>query len=158
MKNIKKYWLKISVLLLAVSVLVPAAAFAETIDIQGATCAGSNGRIQTSPSPNACKNINKDATGTANSIAADVVNILSSVVGVLAVIMIIYAGFRYVSSAGSDEAVKGAKNTILYAVIGLVVVALAQLIVHFVIHTASAPAQSCKHHKVQNGPNKGDKC
>jgi hypothetical protein len=47
--------------------------------------------------------------------------------------MIIYAGFRYVSSGGNDDAVKGAKNTILYAIIGLVIVALAQIIVHFVL-------------------------
>jgi hypothetical protein len=62
-----------------------------------------------------------------------VVNILSSLVGVLAVIMIIIAGFRYVTSGGNNEAVGKAKNTILYAVIGLVVVASAQLIVRFVL-------------------------
>jgi hypothetical protein len=147
MKNIKKYWLKISLLLLATPLLFAANALAATpppppttIDIQGSTCAGSNGSITADPGSKSCKKINESATNTANSIVADTVNLLSAIVGVLAVIMIIYAGFRYVTSGGSDEAVKGAKNTILYAIIGLVVVALAQIIVHFVIHTASAPA------------------
>ncbi len=63
-----------------------------------------------------------------------IVNILSAVVGVIAVVMIIIAGLRYASSAGDPEAAKGAKNTILYAVIGLAIAAVAQVIVHFVLH------------------------
>jgi hypothetical protein len=56
--------------------------------------------------------------------------------------MIIYAGFRYVTSGGREDAVKGAKNTILYAIIGLVVVALSQIIVHYVLsQTADATTQ-----------------
>jgi hypothetical protein len=47
--------------------------------------------------------------------------------------MIIVGGLRYVTSGGSDASVTGAKNTILYAVIGLVIVALAQVLVHFVL-------------------------
>jgi hypothetical protein len=51
----------------------------------------------------------------------------------LAVIMLIFAGFRYVTSAGNTETIGKAKNTILFAIIGLVIVAFAQLIVHFVL-------------------------
>jgi hypothetical protein len=47
--------------------------------------------------------------------------------------MIIIGGFRYVVSGGDSAGVEGAKNTILYAVIGLVVALLAQAIVVFVI-------------------------
>jgi hypothetical protein len=50
--------------------------------------------------------------------------------------MIIYGGFRYVTSGGNDASVSGAKNTIIYALIGLVIVALAQVIVHFVLAKA----------------------
>ncbi len=66
-----------------------------------------------------------------------VINVLSILVGAIAVIMIIFGGFRYVTSGGSDSAVSSAKNTILYAVIGLVVVALAQVIVHFVLNNVA---------------------
>ena len=47
--------------------------------------------------------------------------------------MIIVGGFRYITSGGNDTSVTSAKNTILYAIIGLVVVALAQLIVRFTL-------------------------
>jgi amino acid transporter len=63
-----------------------------------------------------------------------IVNTLSLFAGAIAVIMIIIGGFRYITSGGKEEGVKSAKNTILYAIIGLVVVGLAQIIVHFVLN------------------------
>lgn len=62
-----------------------------------------------------------------------VINILSVIVGVIAVIMVIVGGLKYITSSGEPGNVTSAKNTILYAVIGLVVVALAQIIVRFVL-------------------------
>ena len=53
--------------------------------------------------------------------------------------MIIYGGFRYITSGGSSEGVGAAKSTLIYAIIGLIIVALAQLIVQFVL-TQSATA------------------
>lgn len=70
---------------------------------------------------------------TVQSTIALVINILSIVVGVIAVIMIIIGGLRYITSGGDSNNTKGAKDTILYAIIGLVVVALAQGIVRFVL-------------------------
>lgn len=72
------------------------------------------------------------------SIAVTVVNILSVVVGVVAIIMIIYGGFRYITSGGESGNVSGAKNTLLFAIVGLVIVALAQVIVHWVIGTSAS--------------------
>lgn len=66
-----------------------------------------------------------------------VVNILSMVVGVIAVIMIIIGGLKYITSSGDSGNVSSAKNTILYAIVGLVVVALAQVIVRFVLNKVS---------------------
>ncbi len=77
---------------------------------------------------------------TANSFIAKIINIFSLVVGVAAVIMIIFGGFKYITSGGNDQSVSGAKNTILYAIIGLVIVALAQFIVKFVLERATAAA------------------
>jgi Type IV secretion system pilin len=62
-----------------------------------------------------------------------VLNILSFVVGFIAVIMIIIAGVKYVTSQGDSNAIGAAKNTIIYAVVGLVVVAFAQAIVQFTL-------------------------
>jgi hypothetical protein len=66
-------------------------------------------------------------------IAKDAVDIFSIIVGVAAVIMIIYGGFRYITSGGDSGKVGNAKNTLVYAIVGLVIVALAQLIVHYVL-------------------------
>lgn len=76
-----------------------------------------------------------DPSGSASvdSTVASVINILSMVVGVVAVIMIIVGGIKYVTSQGESAGVASAKNTIIYAVVGLIVVALAQLIVRFVV-------------------------
>lgn len=62
-----------------------------------------------------------------------IVNIFSIIVGIVAVIMIIYGGFKYITSGGDSGNITGAKNTIIYAIIGLVVVALAQFLVQFVL-------------------------
>jgi hypothetical protein len=72
-------------------------------------------------------------------ILTDIVNIFSVVVGIIAVIMIIVGGFRYITGGGSGD-VSGAKNTIIYALIGLVIVALAQVLVHFVLFRATTAA------------------
>ncbi len=89
--------------------------------------------MQFTENPGQCNLASNDATDKINRIIHTIVNLLSAVVGVVAVIMIIVGGFRYITSGGNDTSVTSAKNTILYAIIGLVVVALAQLIVRFTL-------------------------
>lgn len=62
-----------------------------------------------------------------------VINILLFIVGVVAVIVIIIGGLRYVISSGDQNQITTAKNTILYAVIGLVVAIMAYAIVNWVV-------------------------
>lgn len=66
-----------------------------------------------------------------------VINVLSLIVGVAAVIMIIIGGLKYILSQGEGSNTASAKNTIMYALIGLVIVALAQIIVRFVLSRAT---------------------
>ena len=66
-----------------------------------------------------------------------VVNVILFVLGAAAVIMIIIGGFRYVVSGGDSSSVTAAKNTILYAVIGLVIAVLAYAIVNFVVKSVA---------------------
>jgi hypothetical protein len=73
------------------------------------------------------------AGGDVTNVIASVVTLLSFVVGIAAVIMIIIAGFKYITSGGESSSVAGAKNTLIYAIVGLLIVALAQFIVHFVL-------------------------
>ena len=117
---------------LAVPAAVPAIVAAEDQIRQGLT-AGSC--LQADPTADCDIG---DATGTIDNIITTVINIFSLVVGVVSVIMIIIGGLKYITSGGDSGNVTGAKNTILYAVVGLVVVALAQIIVQFVL-TQTAP-------------------
>lgn len=64
---------------------------------------------------------------------ANVVNTMIFVAGIVAVVAIIIGGLRYILSQGNEKAIEGAKNTILYAVIGLIVAVLAYAIVNFVL-------------------------
>lgn len=67
------------------------------------------------------------------AVLKTVINIFSMIVGVVAVIMIIISGLKYITSMGDSTSTASAKNTLLYAVIGLVIVAMAQVIVRFVL-------------------------
>lgn len=70
---------------------------------------------------------------TVNDLIKQIIQVLSVIIGVTAVIMIMVGGFKYITSAGDSNNISSAKNTIIYALVGLVVVALAQLIVKFVL-------------------------
>ena len=67
------------------------------------------------------------------STAGRVVNVLLYIIGILAVVMIIFGGIMYTTSAGDQAKVTKAKNIILYGLVGLVVAVLAYAIVNFVL-------------------------
>ena len=79
----------------------------------------------------------KKLTGS-NGIFQQIVNILLFITGAIAVIVIVIGGIKYVLSSGDSNQITSAKNTILYAVIGLVVAILAYAIVNFVIDKIGA--------------------
>lgn len=62
-----------------------------------------------------------------------ITNVLLFVLGAISVIMIIIGGLRYVVSGGNSTAVTAAKNTILYAIVGVIVALLAYAIINFVL-------------------------
>jgi len=107
-----------------------------TTNINGNLCQGSDFNL-TSNGTNNCNNSSGGDTSISHLIKT-IVNIVSIIVGAVAVLMIIVGGFRYVTSGGSAEGTKAARQTIVYAIIGLVVVALAQIIVHFVLNNVNA--------------------
>ena len=77
-----------------------------------------------------CKSAKDD---DASKLIKSVINILLYVLGTIAVIMIVVGGIRYTLSNGNASEITGAKNTILYSIVGLVVAMLAWSIVNFVI-------------------------
>lgn len=68
---------------------------------------------------------------------ANVVNLISILAGIIAVIVIIVTGIRFITSGGDASGVAAAKSGLIYALVGLVIVALAQFIVHFVLGRAA---------------------
>jgi len=66
-------------------------------------------------------------------IFTTIINVVLFVIGAISVVMLIFGGVRYTISGGESKAVESAKNTILYAIIGLVIAILAFAIVNFVI-------------------------
>lgn len=78
-------------------------------------------------------------TDTVGSAARMITNTIMYIAGALAVIMIVVGGIQYVTSNGDGNKITAAKNTIMYAVIGLVVAIVAYAIVNYVIVNLSAP-------------------
>jgi hypothetical protein len=139
-QKIQKYAMMLATALLLIAPsIIPAGASAQA-------CGGDNtvvGSVTTGiqdASGNGNGNLGCDTGTTDNStiasLAKKVINIISLIVGAAAVLFIIYGGFRYITSGGDSGNVSNAKNTIIYALVGLIIVALAQFLVHYVINTA----------------------
>ncbi|MBC7564971.1 hypothetical protein H7100_01930 [Candidatus Saccharibacteria bacterium] len=69
----------------------------------------------------------------AGGVISTITNVLLFIVGALSVIMLIIGGLRYVISAGNSTAVTAAKNTVLYAIVGLVISFLAFAVINYII-------------------------
>jgi hypothetical protein len=76
----------------------------------------------------------------ASGIFTTVTNTLLFIVGAISVIMIIIGGLRYITSGGNTANVTSAKNTVLYAVVGIVVSLFAYAIINFVLSSFSTDA------------------
>ncbi len=145
MGNISKLyneWFSQRILMVFVGVLLAVFAFiafsqttnAQTVNIGQSLCAGANLDYSAINNPGACGTAQIESSGMQlNSLVTSVISLLSWAIGVVAVFMIIVGGFKYITSGGDTTGVTAAKNTILYAIIGLVIVALAQVIVKFIL-------------------------
>lgn len=125
MKNVLKSLIIASFLAIGVGLVntgVSVAASAKDSVCQGIGIGG--GSTDCSEDPN--------APGVSSSVTR-AIDIFSWIAGIAAVIVVIVGGFKYITSAGDSNGVSSAKNTIMYALIGLVIVAFAQVIVKFVV-------------------------
>lgn len=84
-----------------------------------------------------CKNVNENKSTDRilgpEGLVTQITQTIIYITGAISVIMIVIGGLKYVFSAGDSAGVQSAKNTILYAIIGLVVTLFAQVIVSFVL-------------------------
>ncbi|GAC1392779.1 MAG: hypothetical protein NVSMB46_09500 [Candidatus Saccharimonadales bacterium] len=116
---------------------------AQAYNLFGAACDAKNtsisvttdakGNAQTPTICNTNTNQNPIVGNGKGGIFVTIANVISFFAGIAAVIIIIIAGLQYILSNGDNAKVSSAKNTILYAIIGLVVITLAQTIIRFTI-------------------------
>ena len=128
--RIKSLFISLAILqvsFLAYGLLVPSAV-ALAADPKQAVCEGA--AVTASPGTVDCSTTGKD---TLQTVLRTALNLFSAIIGIIAVVMIMIAGLKYITSQGEPANIATAKNSILYAAIGLVVVELAQVIVRFVL-------------------------
>jgi hypothetical protein len=133
--------------LLAVPALVIGISFLNPVFVSAkpVTCSDGSTQAKQSDCPNPLQSGAGSAKGDSvnaclfksrtcdSGIFSDIVNVALFLIGAISVIMIIYGGIRYTISGGEAKNVTAAKDTILYAVVGLVVAILAYAVVNFVI-------------------------
>ena len=93
-----------------------------------------------------------DDSGVESFIGA-VVKILSYIVGAAAIIMIVWSGYKYITSGGDSNKVTTAKNTLIYALVGVFIAVLAQVLVNTVLTVSKDAANSSKPSNQQNNNN-----
>ena len=121
-----------NILLVLALAIVPIAV--QTIPVDAACTANTSslGQVQKGIAQTGSNCSDAGVTGTIGTA----VTMLSVVAGIAAVVMIVYSGYNYITSGGDSGKVSSAKTTLIYALVGLLIAALAQIIVHFVINTA----------------------
>jgi hypothetical protein len=128
--NITKIALAVAMVLTAGLVALPGVAYAAPCNEDdmrlgnGANCAQGSGAPET--------------LFGSEGIFKVIVNVILFLVGAISVIMLIYGGIKYTISAGDTSKVTAAKNTIMYAIVGLIISILAFAIVNFVIGSFGA--------------------
>lgn len=125
MKKLAGFTLVVPALLLGLALVSPEAALAQNCN--DVTAGGIGGGANCAKPTGAAENLFGDG-----SIFNTITNILLFLIGAVSVIMLIIGGVRYVVSGGDQGAVTSAKNTILYAIIGIVIAFLAFAAVRFV--------------------------
>lgn len=140
-KKIKELFLSLAAFsMLAVPILAPVTVYAADDTIINSVCNGSNFNTVDGNGISDCNE--GGGGGGIDTLLTKIIQIFSIIVGFVAVVMIIIGGIKYITSGGDSGNISGAKNTIIYAVIGLIVVALAQVLVHFVLKNVSSAANA----------------
>lgn len=110
----------VAIVLMVCMVALPTVTYAAT---------GDGGKRQACAAIDGCGGGVSDIQG----VIRDIIEVMSAIGGVIAVIMIIIGGFKFMTAAGDSTKAASARNTIIFAVVGLVIIAFAQIIVRFVL-------------------------
>lgn len=125
MKNLKIIGFVLVSLAVLFTVVTPALALFETGPNLGLEYGAMTGLGQTDP----------------RIVAANIINIVLGLLGIISVAIVLFAGFKWMTSAGNDEAVGSAKKMLVAAIIGLVIILSAYIIANFVLLNIYAATQ-----------------
>lgn len=92
----------------------------------------------------------EDGSSGISGVLEFALNLLSVVAGIIAVILIIIGGIKYITSQGDSQATSSARNTIIFAAVGLIIVVFSQIIVNFVLSEAGDAVNSSGTSQTQN--------
>ena len=127
MKYIKNILRATSIFIMCLFIMTPHIALAASDASKEAICGGA-GLVEGAAGCTA-----PAGSSSVETVIKRSINIFSAIIGIIAVVMVMVGGLKYITSQGDATSTASAKNTILYAAVGLVVVALAQVIVRFVL-------------------------
>lgn len=122
----------IAAFLLVVIFAVPV--FAQSFDPFAEVCTGETSTATACIDSNKPQEKNNNALVGPNGLITKAILILSAAIGIASIIIIMYGGLRYILSGNDSGQVNKAKDTVLYAVVGLLVAISAQMIVSFVLN------------------------
>ncbi|HSX36627.1 MAG TPA: hypothetical protein VLG13_00695 [Patescibacteria group bacterium] len=136
---VKKIKLFIAASLLTLNFGLIGFAVTHAENLHGDACAGLNTLDSTNSSTSSNTTCSNSGESSIKHLVSTVVNILSLIVGIASVIVIIIAGLNFITAGGDSNKVASARSTLIYALVGLVIAASAQFLVHFALNnTASA--------------------
>lgn len=84
--------------------------------------------------PTACSAGNEDPVTGSGGLILKIARLISLLTGIVSVVIVILAGLKYVTANGDSNSINSAKNTIVYALVGLVVSVAAQGIIVFALN------------------------
>lgn len=126
----KNLLLGLAVVFLGFIMLIPASASAyNLIDNGGGVCTEA-------PDSPVCQGATANSSSKGDPVTqliGKITKLVSIIAGIIAVILIIASGLKFVTSGGNEQKVAGAKNTLMNAVIGVAIIALASAIISFVM-------------------------
>jgi hypothetical protein len=120
----EKYMNKLKVIIISTFALIGIAAFVPNYVALAAPADKIQGGVN---------DVGGDSGGDLGSNIQNVVNMMLFLLGAIAVVMIVIGGIRYTTSNGDSSNIKAAKDTILYAAVGLIIAIMAYAIVNFVV-------------------------
>lgn len=113
--------------------LVPGLAVAQRVDVSDDVCTGSarNSAFCKDADAGGATGSDRNPIFGPDGFLTSIINFLSIIVGIVAVFSIIFAGLRYITSGANPQEVSNSREIILYALVAVIIAALAQVLVRF---------------------------